>query len=115
MGFSFIEAFVLPRIATTAPSYVQAWMGVFTGPKGKFDLGVLPTIWTLTAPVYILDGLFFGVATFRAAILPRWAGALLVRWDRASSNRRTAPERIPAENGHPGRRGSRVARLCALV
>jgi hypothetical protein len=29
-------------------------------------------------PVYIVGGLLFGVATFRAAILPRWTGALLV-------------------------------------
>jgi hypothetical protein len=77
MGFSFVEAFVLPQIATTTPSFVQSWMGMFTGPKGNFDMGPLPTIWNLTAPVYILGGLLFGIATFRAGILPRWAGALL--------------------------------------
>lgn len=76
MGFSFVEAFILPHVATATPSFVQAWMGMFTGPKGSFDLGVLPTIWTLTAPIYIVGGLLFGIATFRAAILPRWAGAL---------------------------------------
>ena len=52
-------------------------MGMFNGPSGAFDLGALPTIWTLTAPVYILGGLTFGIATFRAGIFPRWAGALL--------------------------------------
>jgi hypothetical protein len=52
-------------------------MGMFSGPAGKFDIGALPTIWTLTAPVYIGGGLAFGIATFRAGILPRWAGALL--------------------------------------
>ena len=77
MGFSFVEAFVLPRVANATPKFVQAWMGMFTGPKGTFDLGILPTIWTLTAPVYILGGLLFGIATWRAGILPRWAGALL--------------------------------------
>jgi hypothetical protein len=77
MGFSFVEAFILPHVAATAPEFVQAWMGMFNGPAGTFNLGVLPTVWTLTAPVYILGGLLFGVATFRAAILPRWAGALL--------------------------------------
>jgi hypothetical protein len=77
MGFSFVEAFVLPRIAKTSPSFVQTWMGMFTGPRGHFDLGALPTVWILSAPIYILGGLFFGVATFRAGILPRWAGALL--------------------------------------
>ena len=33
-----------------------------------------------TGPVYILGGLLFGIATFRAGILPRWAGALLAVW-----------------------------------
>jgi len=77
MGFSFVEAFILPHVATALPAFVQAWMGMFNGPAGKFALGALPTIWTLTAPVYILGGLLFGIATFRAGILPRWAGALL--------------------------------------
>jgi hypothetical protein len=77
MGFSFVEAFILPHVATTTPTFVQAWMGMFTGPKGNFDLGVLPTIWTLTAPIYMLGGLLFGIAIFRGGILPRWAGALL--------------------------------------
>ncbi len=77
MGFSFVEAFILPHVATASPALVQAWMGMFNGPAGTFNLGALPTIWTLTAPVYILGGLLFGIATFRAGILPRWAGALL--------------------------------------
>jgi hypothetical protein len=77
MGFSFVEAFILPHLADTSPAFVQAWMGMFNGPAGTFNLGVLPTVWTLTAPIYILGGLLFGIATFRAAILPRWAGALL--------------------------------------
>ena len=77
MGFSFVEAFILPHVATALPTFVQAWMGMFNGPRGQFDLGVLPTIWTLSGPALILGGLLFGIATFRAAILPRWAGALL--------------------------------------
>jgi hypothetical protein len=77
MGFSFVEAFILPHVATAVPAFVQAWMGMFNAPAGQFDLGVLPTIWTLTGPVYVLGGLLFGIATFRAGILPRWAGALL--------------------------------------
>ena len=76
-GFSFVEAFVLPQVATSVPELVRSWMGMFNGPAGTFDLGALPTIWTLTAPAYILGGLLFGIATFRAGILPRWAGALL--------------------------------------
>ena len=77
MGFSFVEAFILPKIATTDPAFVAAWMGMLVGPASKIDLGALPTLWTLTAPIYIVGGLAFGIATFRAGILPRWAGALL--------------------------------------
>ena len=77
MGFSFVEAFILPHVATALPEFVQSWMGMFNSPAGTFDIGVLPTIWTLSGPVYILGGLLFGIATFRAGILPRWAGALL--------------------------------------
>ena len=77
MGFSFVEAFVLPQIATSLPAFVPAWMGMFNSNSSTFDLGPLPALWTLTAPLYILGGLLFGIATFRAGILPRFAGALL--------------------------------------
>jgi len=77
MGFSFVEAFVLPHVANTSPGFVQAWMGMFNGPAGTFDIGALPTVWNLSAPALILGGLLFGIATFRAGILPRWAGAFL--------------------------------------
>lgn len=77
MGFSFVEAFVLPHVAAAAPSFVGAWMGMFNGPAGTFDLGVLPTVWTMTGPLYLFGGLLFGLATIRARILPRLAGALL--------------------------------------
>jgi hypothetical protein len=77
MGFSFVEAFILPHLASAVPTFVHSWMSMFNGPAGTYDLGILPTLWTSTAPMYIGGGLLFGVATFRAGILPRWAGALL--------------------------------------
>ena len=77
MGFTFVEAFILPRVATAVPAFVEGWMGMLVGPASKFYLGVMPTLWTLSGPIYILGGLLFGIGTFRAGILPRWAGALL--------------------------------------
>ena len=77
MGFTFVEAFILPRVATAVPAFVEGWMGMLVGPASKFDLGVMPTLWTLSGPIYILGGLLFGIGTFRARILPRWAGVLL--------------------------------------
>jgi hypothetical protein len=40
-------------------------------------VGALATLWSLLGVVYILGGLLFGIATFRAGILSRWAGGLL--------------------------------------
>jgi len=77
MGFSFVEAFILPHMVTASPSLIDAWMKVFNGGTSKIDLGVLPTMWTLVGVVYILGGLLFGVASFRARILPRGAALLL--------------------------------------
>ncbi len=77
MGFSFVEAFILPKLATTDPYFLVAWKGMLTGSASNLNLGSLATLWTLTAPIYIVGGVAFGIATFRAAILPRWAGVLL--------------------------------------
>ena len=77
MGFSFVEVFILPRMATADPRFVKAWMGMLTGDASELHLGALATLWTLTAPLYMLSGLLFGIATFRAGIFPRWAGVLL--------------------------------------
>jgi hypothetical protein len=38
---------------------------------------VLPTLWTVAGPLYIGGGVLFGIATFRARILPRGAAVLL--------------------------------------
>jgi hypothetical protein len=76
LGFSFVETFILPVLATEAPKVVEGLMEMFTGPVIGIDLGVLPTLWLLSGALYILGGLLFGIATFRAGILPRWAGAL---------------------------------------
>lgn len=75
--FSFIETFVLPFLATAAPRVVEGLMAMFTVPIEGIDLGVLPTLWLVSGPLYILGGVLFGIATFRAGVLPRWAGALL--------------------------------------
>lgn len=77
-GFSFVEAFILPRLATESPAFVAGILGMFSSIPSEIDLGVLPTLWNISAPLYIFGPLLFGIATFRAHVLPRWAGALLV-------------------------------------
>ncbi len=78
MPFSFVEAFILPRLATELPKFVAGFLGVFTGIPSEIDLGVLPMFWKISHPMYLVGPLLFGIATFRAGVLPRWAGALLV-------------------------------------
>jgi hypothetical protein len=78
LPFSFVEAFILPRLATELPAFVEGFLGMFTGIASKIDLGILPTFWNISGPMYIFGPLLFGIATFRAGVLPRWAGALLV-------------------------------------
>ena len=77
-GFSFVEAFILPRLATVSPAFVAGLLGMFSSVPSPVDLGILPTLWNISGPMYIFGPLLFGIATFRAGVLPRWAGALLV-------------------------------------
>jgi hypothetical protein len=76
-GMSFVEAFILPRIAAEFPKFIEGWMGMFIGIPSQVDLGVLPTLWNISGPMYIFGPLLFGITTFRAGVLPRWAGAFL--------------------------------------
>ncbi|WP_323102150.1 hypothetical protein [Intrasporangium sp. YIM S08009] len=74
---TFMAAFALPTTARTDP----AWTGdviqaAFHGSAGG-DIGALTTVFAVTGVAYVLGGLLFGVTTFRAGILSRWAAVLL--------------------------------------
>ena len=77
MGFSFVEAFILPQLANESPAFVAGLLGMFTATASEVDLGVLPTLWNISGPLFIVGPLLFAIATFRAAVLPRLASALL--------------------------------------
>ncbi|MGC5075712.1 hypothetical protein [Agrococcus sp. DT81.2] len=76
-AFSFVEALVLPAIVTQAPDVVEDILGIFSGAPADGSLGALEGLGTFAFAAYLLGGLLFGVATFRARMLPRWAGILL--------------------------------------
>ncbi len=75
--FQFIEAFISPVLATEAPRFVEGMLGLVTKHPSEISLGALPTVNGVNGLLYMLGSLLFGVATFRARVLPRWAGILL--------------------------------------
>jgi hypothetical protein len=78
VAFHFIEAFVEPVLATEAPKFVAGLLGMVNGVPSAVSLGAIPGVYALDGVAgYVLGGLLFGIATFRAGILPRWAGGLL--------------------------------------
>ena len=76
-AFVFVETVIMPPLASVAPEFVDGFLGVAASRASEVDLGVIPTLWIIAGILYMLGGLLFGIATFRAGILPRWAGGLL--------------------------------------
>jgi hypothetical protein len=77
-AFVFAEAYILPPLAAEAPKFVDGILGISYGKPSEVDLGLVPVLYQLLVGfTYMLGGLVFGVATFRAAVLPRRPAALL--------------------------------------
>jgi hypothetical protein len=77
MSSTFSLAYVLPSVAGTDPSYVTDVLTTVTGGTATGDIGVLGTLLQAQGVGYLAGGLLFGVALYRAHVLPRWAAALL--------------------------------------
>jgi hypothetical protein len=72
-----ISAYVLPGLAHVAPAYVNDILAAAAGGKPVGDIGAMATMLNVAGIGYMLGGLVFGIALFRANILWRWASALL--------------------------------------
>lgn len=77
-GFVFSELFILPRLAPIAPDFVDSLLTLARGGAASVDIGAASPVYGIVGVLYLLGGLVFGFATFRAAVLPRWAGLLWV-------------------------------------
>src|SRR5215210_8183733 len=77
LPFTFFEVFILPLLATEAPRFAEGFLGILTGAASEINFGVLAALWKLSGVLLLLGGLVFGIATFRAGILSRWAAGLL--------------------------------------
>ncbi len=76
-AWTFVEVFVLPRIADGAPQFVDDFLGIPAGVSARSDVGGLPLLFTVVSGLYLVGGLVFGIAIYRAGILHRGAAALL--------------------------------------
>jgi hypothetical protein len=68
---------LLPALTDKAPAFANDVVVVANGGKATGDIGHLHILFDVTGVCYLLGGLLFGIALFRAGVLVRWAGLLL--------------------------------------
>ena len=76
-GFVFAELLILPPLADVSPDFVISALGLGNGHPGNMDIGAISTVYVVVGICYLVGGILFGIATFRANILPRWPAMLL--------------------------------------
>ena len=77
-GYVFAELFILPKLALVAPDFVDSLLTMARGGQALMDIGVIEPTYLIVGLLYLLGGLSFGIATFRAGVFSRWAGLLWV-------------------------------------
>lgn len=77
MIFSFIEAFVLPVLSTTAPDFVSSMLALFGDAPATADLGIFPLLANISGAFYILGGLLYGLAMYRAKVFSKITSLVL--------------------------------------
>jgi hypothetical protein len=68
-AFIFAETFILPVLAVPSPQFVESFLGIVNGFPGEMNIGALSAIYGVAGLLYMLGGLIFGIASFRARIL----------------------------------------------
>jgi hypothetical protein len=69
--------FVLPALTGAEPAFARDVVIAAGGGHPTGDIGHLPVLFNLMGAGYMGGGLIFGIALFRARIVPRWAAVLL--------------------------------------
>ena len=77
MCYSFTEVLIFPLLTTEAPKFVSSALGMSSGAGGPMNLGAFATVFSILPVLYLAGLVLFGIATFRARILSRWAAILL--------------------------------------
>lgn len=89
-----IAAFVLPTVARTSPGYAIDVVNVAFGGKAVGDIGAMAVWLNATGAFYILGGLVFGITTFRAGVLAKWAAVLLAVGNTATAALAVLPDSL---------------------
>lgn len=77
MCTAFVAAYVLPAIAGADPRYVNDVLAAASNGHAVGDIGHLQVALRVQGFAWLVGGLLFGIALFRAHVLTRWAAALL--------------------------------------
>jgi hypothetical protein len=67
----------LPALTHSQPGFVNDVVAAAAGGTATGDICHLQVLFNLTGACYMLGGLVFGIALFRARVLARWAAVLL--------------------------------------
>jgi hypothetical protein len=87
-----ISAYVLPGLADIAPGYVNDIVVAAAGGAPLGDIGAMSAVLAVTGIGYMVGGLVFGIALFRARVLARTASALLAVATIATASLAVLPE-----------------------
>ncbi len=72
-----IIGYYLPTVAHSQPVYVQHVINGAMAHGASSGIGAMQELFMIAGIGYALGGLLFGIALFRAGVLPRWACVLL--------------------------------------
>lgn len=77
LSVQVIGVAVIPRVAAISPDYVDDVLAALGGGSASGDIGALSVVNSIGGLAYLLGGLVFGFALFRANVLARWASVIL--------------------------------------
>jgi len=87
-----ISAYMLPTLVHIVPGFVNDILVSAAGGTAVGDIGAMKTVFAVTGAGYMVGGLIFGIAMFRAGVLARWAAALLAVGTIATASLAFLPE-----------------------
>jgi hypothetical protein len=77
MSVEVVGLVVLPAVAHTSTGYVNDVLAAATGGHPNGDIGLMQPLTLIAGITYMVGGLVFGIALFRANVQARWAAVVL--------------------------------------